>query len=157
MKYVSVEVVIEQLIRALDSKTMRNKYLIKALEVNIMEAVLEDKRKGNLDNAEAGEMLAKFVHTPTYDNRTGSGPCKFTNNQQEIHCGQPLPMHWSNLYSSWNLAFVCGFPGFVYYMPKLLIPSVSDYQNNPSEYMYSRVLALSKRPRTIFWNTLCPK
>ena len=33
------------------------------------------------------------------------------------------------------------FQDFVYFMPKLLIPSVSNYQDNPAEYLHNRVLA----------------
>ena len=107
-----------------------------------MEAVLEDERRGLVDNAEAGEVLAKYVHTAEHDNRTGSGPCQFTSSGQFMECPQPLPLKWADLYSTWNLAFVSNFPDFVYYLPKLLIPSVSGYQNNPSSYIWSRTLAL---------------
>ncbi len=47
---------------------------INSLITNIMEAVLEDERFGLVDNAEAGVILAKYVHTTEHDNITGSGP-----------------------------------------------------------------------------------
>ena len=107
-----------------------------------MEAVLEDERNRNFDNAEAGVILAKFPHTRQYNNKTGSGPCHLSRSRQFLECPQPLTLHWADLYSSWNLAFVSGFEDFVYYIPKLLIPSVSSYQDNPSGYIYSRLLGL---------------
>ena len=42
---------------------------INGLTTNIMEAVLEDERLENFDNAETGLILAKYVHTPEYDDR----------------------------------------------------------------------------------------
>ena len=97
---------------------------INALSVNIMEAVLEDERNQNFDNAQAGVILAKFPHTREHNNKTGSGPCHLSPSLQGFECPQPLTLHWADLYSSWNLAFVSEFPDFVYYIPKLLIPSV---------------------------------
>ena len=52
-------------------------YAINSLSLNIMEAVIQDKRLGNLNKAETGKILAKYVHTPEKDNRTGSGPCLY--------------------------------------------------------------------------------
>ena len=79
---------------------------INSLTTNIMEAVLEDEQLENFDNAETGLILAKYVHTPEYDNRTGSEPCQLSSNNQFLECAQPLPLHWADLYSTWNLAFV---------------------------------------------------
>ena len=115
---------------------------INPLITNIMEAVIEDENHGLLDNANAGEILAKYVQTPEYDNRTGSGPCQFSSDHKIMECSMPLPLRWADLYSTWNLAFVSNFPDFVYYLPKLLIPSVSGYRSNPASYLWSRLLAL---------------
>ena len=107
-----------------------------------MQGVREDEERRNFDNAEAGVILAKFPHTRQYNNKTGSGPCHLSRSRQFLECPQPLTLHWADLYSSWNLAFVSGFEDFVYYIPKLLIPSVSNYQDNPSGYIHKRALAL---------------
>ena len=107
-----------------------------------MQGVGEDEARRNFDNAEAGLILAKFPHTRQYNNKTGSAPCHLSRSRQFLECSQPLTLHWADLYSSWNLAFVSGFPDFVYYIPKLLIPSVSSYQDNPAGYIHKRVLAL---------------
>ena len=109
---------------------------------NIMEAVLEDEGHGYVENAKTGEILAKYTHTAEHDNRTGSGPCQFSSNFKIMECSMPLPLEWADLYSTWNLAFVSNFPDFVYYLPKLLIPSVSGYQSDPTSYIWSRVYAL---------------
>ena len=103
---------------------------------------MEDERNRNFENAETGVILAKFQHTKKYNNKTGSGPCHLSRSRQCLECPQPLTLHWADLYSSWNLAFVSGFPDFVYYIPKLLIPSVSNYQDNPAGYIYTRLLGL---------------
>jgi len=141
-KVLSVEEVIKRRIQTLKSQELRKEFAINSLTVNIMEAVLEDERLGHFDNAYTGEFLAKYTHSKEYDPRTGSGPCQFSSSLQSLECPQPLPLHWADLYSTWNMAFVSGFPDFVYYLPKLLIPSVSNYQDNPAEYINTRVLAL---------------
>ena len=110
----------------LDSDLSIQSFGINPLVVNIMEAVLEDERNRNFDNAEAGIILAKFPHTKEYNNKTGSGPCHLSRKLQVLECAQPLTRHWADLYSTWNLAFVSEFPDFVYYLPKLLIPSVRE-------------------------------
>ena len=87
---------------------------INTLAVNIMEAVLEDERLENINNAETGAVLARCVHTEEHDNRTGSGPCQISSSGNFLECPQPLPLQWANLYSAWNLAFVSHFPDFVF-------------------------------------------
>ena len=159
-KVLSVEQLIKRRVQTLKTRELRQgrfsllkledfffemslqEYGINSLTVNIMEAVLEDERLGHFDNAYTGEFLAKYTHSKEYDPRTGSGPCQFSSSLQSLECPQPLPLHWADLYSTWNMAFVSGFPDFVYYLPKLLIPSVSNYQDNPAEYIDTRGLAL---------------
>merc|ERR1719278_61996 len=133
-KILSIEETVRRGI-ALEMTNPPKSFGINPLVVNIMEAVLEDERNRNFDNAEAGIILAKFPHTKEYNNKTGSGPCHLSRNLQVLECPQPLTRHWADLYSTWNLAFVSAFPDFVYYLPKLLIPSVSDYQGNPAGYI----------------------
>ena len=82
------------------------------------------------------------THTETHDNRTWSGPRQLSDNLQYFNCPQPIPELWADLYSTWNLAFTAGFPDFVYYMPKLLIPSVGAYQNDTGSYIYPRMFVL---------------
>ena len=60
----------------------------------------------------------------TVFHRTGSGPCQFSSNKQFLECAPPLPLQWADLYHTWNMAFTSSQPDFIYYLPKLLIPSV---------------------------------
>ena len=142
VKVLTIQQSIKRHIQRFETGDLRPETAINSLVVNIMEAVLEDERQEYFDNAETGLILAKYPHTKEYDNRTGSGPCQFSSNGQILLCPQPLTVHWANLYSTWNLAFVSHYPDFVYFMPKLLIPSVSNYQDNPAAYISIRVLAL---------------
>ena len=52
-------------------------------------------------------------------------------------------MQWADLYVAWNIAFVANFPDFPYYLPKLLIPSVSGYQTHPETFLANRANALN--------------
>ena len=142
VKFPSIEQLTKRFLQAIETGNVRPEHGINSLAINIMEAVLEDERMENFDNAETGKVLAKYVHTKTHDNRTGSGPCQLSDNLQYFNCPQPLPELWADLYSTWNLAFTTGFPDFVYYMPKLLIPSVGAYQNDTGSYIYPRIFAL---------------
>jgi len=139
-KALTIEETMRRGIQMLDTGDVPPSSFINSLILNIMEAVTQDENLENLDNAETGKILAKFVHTPEKDNRTGSGPCQIS--EKGLGCAPPLTLHWVDLYSTWNLAFVSTFPDFVYYLPKLLIPSVSDYQAYPQAYLGNRVLAL---------------
>ena len=119
-----------------------------------MEAVLEDERNHNFANAEVGVILAKFPQTVEHNNKTGSGPCRLSPSRQFFECSQPLSRRWADLYSSWNLAFVSQFPDFVYYVPKLLIPTVSSYQDNPAGSLLHSMFRFD--PRNLSSNSLMP-
>jgi len=152
-KALTIEETARRGIQILDTKVLPPSSFINTLILNIMEAVKQDEMLGNLGNAKTGKTLAQYVHTPEKDNRTGSGPCQLSENQQGIECAPPLTLQWVDLYSTWNLAFISTFPDFVYFVPKLLIPSVSDYQTNPAAYIHNRVIALST---FIHWRTNWP-
>ena len=114
------------------------------LPLNIYEAMLDDQRQGNLDNAMVASVLAQ--NSPgrlEYDSKSQAGPTILAKDGNTIEYNFPFPKEWADLYSTWNLAFVMKFPGFPYYMVKLLIPSVSGYANNPTGYIYSRSTALT--------------
>ena len=114
------------------------------LPLNIYEAMMDDQRQGNLDNAMVASVLAQ--NSPgrlEYDSKSQAGPTILAKDGNTIEYNFPFPKEWTDLYSTWNLAFVMQFPGFPYYMAKLLIPSVSGYANNPTGYIHSRVFALT--------------
>ena len=104
VKFPSIEQLTKRFLQAIETGNVRPEHGINSLAINIMEAVLEDERMENFDNAETGKVLAKYVHTKTHDNRTGSGPCQLSDNLQYFNCPQPLPQQWADLYSTWNLA-----------------------------------------------------
>ena len=62
-KISSIEQVIKRFIQAIETRDVRPDHQINSLAINIMEAVLEDERMENFDNAETGKLLAKYVHT----------------------------------------------------------------------------------------------
>ena len=141
-KYLSVKEVARRRIKAFKSQTFERNAWINPLVVNILEAVLEDERLEHFDNAEVGKILAKYPHTKYHDSETNSGPCKFSSNRKHIGCSPSLPLHWTNLYITWNMAFVTKSKSFVYAFPKLLIPSVTDYQDRPESFLDKRVVSL---------------
>ena len=79
-----------------------------------------------------------------YPCSTGAGPASITKDGQLITCRPPLPLQWADLYLVWNIAFVTEkFPDFPYFLPKLLIPSVSGYQAHPETFLVNRAIALN--------------
>ena len=71
VKFPSIEQLTKRFLQAIETGNVRPEHGINSLAINIMEAVLEDERMENFDNAETGKVLAKYVHTKTRDNRTG--------------------------------------------------------------------------------------
>ena len=72
----------------------------------------------------------------------GGGPVKLSANRTEVLISLAFPLQWADLYQTWNMAFVTNFKTWPYTMTKLLIPSVSEYQENPKAFLHNRVLAL---------------
>ena len=115
------------------------KYILPA---NIMEAVFADWAEGMFANGYAGVILAKYAPGKKDPNpKTGEGPTCFSDDGHAIWLNMALPRQWTDLYATWNLAFVTGYEN-PYMMPKLLIPSVNNYKDAPAEYIYNRGMAL---------------
>lgn len=113
------------------------------LPLNILEASLADFITGHNKNALTGITLAKNrPGAKEVDTRTGEGPTKLADDKKAIEVSAPLPRKWADLYQSWNMAFMSQAGLFPYYLPKLSIPQVADYQKKPKEYMYNRIIAL---------------
>ncbi|GEM_PF-1312965 len=110
------------------------------LPLNIMEAVIFDVFRGNLDNAYAGFELAKHGTGGAANPKTGAGSTRVTNGA--IATGQDLVESWDDLYQVWNAFFVATFG--TTYLVNLLIPQVSEYHggDKPDAYAYNRVIAL---------------
>lgn len=113
------------------------------LPLNIMEAVLEDLRLGNKDNARTGLTLAFAKPGEKKKNpRTGAGPTTFSDDGKAIAYRVPLAKRWADLYTVWNLAFVSHYGRFPYLFAKLLTPQVLCYAPDPTGYVYNRAVAL---------------
>ncbi len=99
------------------------------LTLNLLEAVITDKRKGFRNNALTG--LALIV-TPPKD---------VILTQETRALEYLLSSQWTRLYETWNLAFISGnMDNLDLLYPKLLIPSVL---NAPApEYLFNRALSL---------------
>ena len=102
-KALTIEETARRAIQILETKEVPSSAFINTLKLNIIEAVVQDEKVGYLDNAETGKIMAQYVHTAEKDNRTGSGPCKLSANQQITECAPPLTLQWVDLYTTWNL------------------------------------------------------
>ena len=145
IKLLSVEkpIVESIILQSYTTRMVRERAGHVAAFVNIMEATLADVIEGNIDNAKVGWILA--THKPgskKYNPRTGAGPSVWADDAKTILLRPPLPKEWADLYQTWNMAFVAQSQSFPYLIPKLLIPQVADYQDNPAQYLHKRVLAL---------------
>jgi hypothetical protein len=115
----------------------------KALVVNVLEAVVVDLMRGNINNALSGLVLA--FHPPgsrKINEKTGAGPTKFSQDGKNLSFSYPLSKDWADLYGLWNLSFCNFFPRWPFVSVKLLIPRVARYQDEPETYLYNRTLAL---------------
>ncbi|MCP3925888.1 MAG: hypothetical protein GY714_25250 [Desulfobacterales bacterium] len=142
-KLVSVEVVIGQYIDSHKSGKIKGYAGRVSLPVNIMEAVIADFKKGNKENAAAGIVLAKsnpgsIIEDPV----TGAGPTRWSDDGKAIDYYPPLPKKYADIYATWNMAYLSTYQDFPYFLTKLFIPQVNDYQENPEGYLYNRALAL---------------
>lgn len=119
--------------------------------IKIIEAVAEDMRSGNFNNAAAGKFLIFWKSYPSNlnpkiyisgqtlstnipglenDPRTQQGPTTISKDGQKIEYRPPLPRQWANLHSTWSMAFLTSSKhnnAWPYLIVKQLIPSVSPY------------------------------
>lgn len=101
----------------------------KGLLVNVLEATLADYARGYKDNALGGVALTMSM---------AQSVAVEGNNRMVI---QNFKAGWTELYETWNLAFVCGKVGNSDIMlPKLLIPQVIDAE--PKHYLFVRGITL---------------
>ena len=113
------------------------------LPMNIIEAMFEDIRLGNRDNAASAWPLVKDrPGSWAREAKTGEVAASWSEDRKAILLSFALPRRWADLYATWNLAFVSHCGDFPYLMTKLLIPQVNGYQDSPEEYIYNRLLAL---------------
>lgn len=95
------------------------------LKLNIMEAVTKDLAAGHLDNAHVGFKLAML----------GVRELRVVGSNKAIQ--QVFAPGWTELYESWNLAFVlANLDNLDLLLPKLLVPSVLAAE--PEDYLFRR-------------------
>jgi len=141
-KTVSINHAVDTAIEAFEEGDVDPDFASKQLPVNIIEAKTVDVSRGNLYNAKVALILASQTPGGKLNNCTGSGPSHFSADGKAIEIHLPFPVHWADLYETWNLAFVSILNRWPYTFAKLLIPNVSDYHSHPSRFLYNRVLGL---------------
>lgn len=142
VKYYSVKLSVSRMIAAFRKKKIDPQFGRFILPVNIVEATIYDMGAGNNDNMKAGWIAAMHRPGGASNEATGAGGTVITEDKNGISVKMPFPKDWADCYHAWNMAFVSQFDQFPYSMAKLLIPKVSGYQSNPSEYIHIRALAL---------------
>ncbi len=106
---------------------------INFMTLNISQAVLEDVRLGNFQNARAGLLLA--MNPTDRDNAISADGNVIL---KEVSLGA----EWIDLYMSWNLAFIAHYENYPFFFAKLLAPVVLDYHNQPNKWTYTRGMGL---------------
>ncbi|HET6416565.1 MAG TPA: hypothetical protein VFG22_09730 [Polyangiales bacterium] len=142
-KVLSIDVTIDWVLGFHESGSVAPKFTRVLLPMNIIEAMFEDVRLGNRDNAASAWPLVKDrPGSWAREAKTGAVAAHWSEDRKAISLSFALPRKWADLYATWNLAFVSHYGDFPYLMTKLLIPQVNGYQNCPEEYIYNRLLAL---------------
>jgi len=141
-KYFSVQYVLQGCVDAFKKNHIGKTNGALTIPINILEAVFEDLVHKNTKNAKTGAYLA-WYNPGRWKNNTLTGAGPTTVDGTKIAYRYPLPKLWSDLYTVWNLDFVVTeFEDWVEFPPKLLIPAVSCYQEEPHHYIYGRGVAL---------------
>jgi len=104
------------------------------LPFNILEAVLQDSRRGHHHNAAAGLALSAA--------RPGSaGAASISDDHRcAVQMRLPQPIMWKNMYVSWNMCFTTAYADAPYFGAALLAPCVLGAK--PHEFMFYRTFAL---------------
>ncbi len=142
-KVLSIDIAINRVLGFHESGSVAPEFARVLLPMNIIEAMFEDIRLGNRDNAASAWPLVKDrPGSWAREAKTGEVAACWSNDRKAIVLSFALPRRWADLYATWNLAFVSHYGDFPYLMTKLLIPQVNGYQDSPEEYLYNRLLAL---------------
>ena len=143
VKVLSIDVPIKRALEFHESGSVAPDFARVLLPINIIEAMFEDIRLGNPDNAASAWPLVKDrPGSWARKAKTGEVTARWSEDRKAILLSFALPRRWADLYAPWNLAFVSHYGDFPYWMTKLLIPQVNGYQDSPEEYLHNRVLAL---------------
>ena len=143
-KTFAIESAFNDFSRFLKTKKMEVDYAL-PVQLNIAIAMAEDTRLLNMDNALAGDPLLHLGGHHGAQTQCGKTDsfAQISADGQKVEMRPALPLQWADLYTTWNMAFVAGsFPNFPYFLVKLLIPTVSGYQDYPAAFIQHRVTAL---------------
>ncbi|MBO9483439.1 hypothetical protein [Salinisphaera sp. G21_0] len=121
------------------------------LPFNIIEATAVEAVSGRHENACAGLTLAQ--HYPGKYTQCAS---ELDEQGQEPLFNYPLPKHWSDLYTTWNMQFCATCNERPELLSKLLIPAVSGYQAKPGAYISRRAYALYTALNYLFFRAEKP-
>jgi hypothetical protein len=139
----SIDITINRVLGFHESGSVAPEFTRVLLPMNIIEAMFEDIRLGNRDNAaSAWPLVRDRPGSWAREAKTGEVAARWSDDRKAILLSFALPRRWADLYTTWNLAFVSHYGDFPYLMTKLLIPQVNSYQDSPEEYIYNRLLAL---------------
>ena len=116
----------------------------KSLSLKVLEAMLQDVKQGNDENADAGFeiMIEPYDRSPiqglgnNVHNEWAGVAGQEGSNLGVLDSRPPLPSIWSNLYSSRDLAFVSAYPNNLMFFSKLLAPLVHLYQQDGNLVLY---------------------
>lgn len=131
-KYYSILWALRILIGAQQRKSGSLALISFVLFLNIFQVAVFDIVRGNVANGICGLKLG-FAFPNTLDVNPKNSAVKL---------GFKNPIFWTDLYQSWDMAFGSSVYGFPMFIVKLLIPSVSDYSQEPDLYMHKRLIAL---------------
>lgn len=111
--------------------------IMEAVGVDLFQATVgdADAREGHRANAYAGWVLA--AHGPQ-----GEAKAQLSEDGTMVEIHPKATLAWDDLYASWNMDFVSISGEWPYYMAKLAIPEVNDYEDAPAQYINKRALAL---------------
>ena len=142
-KVLSIDIAINRVLEFHETGSVAPDFATVLLPMNIIEAMFEDIRLGNRDNAASAWPLVKDrPGSRAREAKTDGVAPRWSEDRKAILLSFALPRKWADLYATWNLAFVSHYGDFPYLMTKLLIPQVNGYRDSPEEYLYNRLLAL---------------
>ncbi|MBY0412829.1 MAG: hypothetical protein K2Q18_01625 [Bdellovibrionales bacterium] len=146
IKFHSIELPLVRFLKARIKNEMPPNFGKYILMLNIFEASLVDLAVGFFNNARS--TIPLIIFSPNFKGQfffqkyQKGLPSDFSKDGKALLLFSPAPKEWADLYQVWNMAFVAQFAQAPYLLAKLLIPSVSNYANRPTEYMHNRITAL---------------
>ena len=137
IKLISVERPIKTVVNCkTEKKELPENFGRCVLPINIVEAAALELVQGHYNNAYAGSIMVN-THPGKYCPATAA-----IDSSDEVLIYHPEAKEYNDLYASWNMRFCANFDLFPDLLSKLLIPTVSGYQNQPDRYIARRAYAL---------------